>query len=102
MTQLVELASILRSKNAGPLYVTFDVMFDSKQSYERVKNSNVLNNTLVSKLYDVPGDEIDIVLYDIVNSLKITVPRKIISGGIGDDDVYGCQQQYALANVLIP
>lgn len=102
MTKLIDLASILRSKNAGPLYVTFDVMFDSNQSYERVKNSNVLNNKLVSDLYGVPVNEVDIVLYDIVNSLKITIPRKIISGGIGDDDVYGCQQQYAMANVLIP
>ncbi|MBQ5778012.1 MAG: DUF4387 family protein, partial [Oscillospiraceae bacterium] len=27
--KLIELTKILRSKNAGPLYITFDLMFDS-------------------------------------------------------------------------
>ena len=102
MKKLVELASILRSKNAGPLHVTFDVMFDSAQKYERVKKSNVLTGKAISDLYNVPEDEVDIVLYDIVNSLKITIPRRVISGSIGDDDVYGCQQQYRLSSMLIP
>lgn len=102
MTKLIDLTSILRSKNAGPLHVTFDVMFDSAQKYERVKNSNALKQETIAALYAVPIDDVEIVLYDIVNSLKITIPRKIVSGGIGDDDVYGCQQQYKLSNILIP
>ena len=102
MNKLVDIADVLRSKNAGPLNVTFDVMFGSKKAYERVKSSNVLTPELIANVYQVPANEVSIIMYDIVNSLKITIPRRIVSGGLGDDDVYGCQQQYALANVMIP
>lgn len=37
MPKLIDLATVLRSKNAGPLYVTFDLMFDKKETYERVR-----------------------------------------------------------------
>ncbi len=102
MTRLADLAAILRSKNAGPLSVTFDVMFAGKEAYERVKASGVLTPEKIGEVYGAKAEEVSIVMYDVVDSLKITIPRKIVSGGLGDDDVYGCQQQYALANLLIP
>jgi Domain of unknown function (DUF4387) len=43
MTKLAELASLVRSKNAGPLVLTFDVLFDDRDKYMRVKRSGVLN-----------------------------------------------------------
>lgn len=36
MEKLIDLAAILRSKNAGPLYYTFDVMFDSEEIFRKV------------------------------------------------------------------
>ena len=36
MTKLGELASLIRSKNAGPFELTFDVMFDNLERFERV------------------------------------------------------------------
>src|ERR1700674_4503712 len=40
--KLAELASLIRSKNAGPFILTFDIMFPDDESYLRVKNSGVL------------------------------------------------------------
>ncbi|MGI6697042.1 MAG: DUF4387 domain-containing protein [Clostridiales bacterium] len=102
MTKLIDLATILRSKNAGPLYVTFDVMFDNRNIYERVKESGVLTRELISEIYDVDAKDVSIIMYDIVTSLKITIPRKEISGSLLDTDVYGCQQHVPLSNVMIP
>lgn len=102
MNTLNEIASILRSKNAGPLNVTFDIMFACKADYLRVRDSGVITAELVSKLYGVAPERVDIIPYDIVNSMKITIPRKIISGDLADTDIYGCQQQYPLSQVLIP
>jgi hypothetical protein len=102
MTKLIDLATILRSKNAGPLYVTFDVMFDNRNLYERVKESGVLTRELISEIYDVDAKDVSIIMYDIVTSLKITIPRKEISGSLLDTDVYGCQQHVPLSNVMIP
>lgn len=102
MAKLIDLATVVRSKNAGPLYVTFDVMFPDKAAFERVKNSRVLTEKMISDLYNVDIKEVSIIMYDIVNSLKITIPRKEISGAPGDTDVYGCQQQVPLSGVEIP
>jgi hypothetical protein len=102
MSRLVDLATVVRSKNAGPLFVTFDVMFNSIDNYERVKKSGVLTQEIIAGLYNVETKDVNIIMYDIVTSLKITIPRKEISGALADDDVYGCQQQVLLTNILIP
>ena len=42
-TTLATLAKVIRSKNAGPFELTFDIMFDDVAKYERVKASGVIN-----------------------------------------------------------
>ena len=37
--RLAESASLIRSKNAGPFMLTFDVMFSTASAYEQVKRS---------------------------------------------------------------
>ena len=101
MAKLVELAKILRSKNAGPLYLTLDIMFDEKQAYERVKKSNKLTKQLISKLYHVDEEHVSIIDYPAAYSIKITVPRRVISGDVRDTDIYGAQQHAPLLDVEI-
>ena len=55
----------------------------------------------VAKAYHVPAEKIDIIVYSVVNSIKITFPRKTISGSLNDTDIYGCQQHVPLANIEI-
>lgn len=102
MKRLSELADVLRSKNAGPLNVTFDMMFRRRETYEKVRNSGVITRELISKIYNVPADRVVITPYDIVNSIKVTIPRKYVSGDIRDDDIYGSQQHMPLADIMIP
>ena len=102
MNNLLNLAKILRSKNAGPYYITFDIMFNNKDIYERVKNSNILTDKLISELYQIAEKDVSIIYYGIVNSIKITIKRKYASGDINDTDVYGAQQQALLEDIQIP
>ena len=97
--KLIDIAKILRSKNAGPLYITFDLMFSSKEKMLLVKNG--LTREAVGAAYGVSADKVDIITYDVVNSIKITMPRKYISGSVYDDDIYGCQQHVPLSNIEI-
>ena len=101
MPKLVELARVLRSKNAGPLYLTLDIMFDEQQAYERVNKSGALNKKLISRLYHTDEENISVTDYPAAWSIKITIPRKIISGSIGDTDIYGAQQHAPLLDVKI-
>ncbi len=102
MKRLSEYAKVLRSKNAGPLYLTFDIMFPDKETLEYINNTGVISAKLVAGLYGVAEDDVVITVYEIVNSIKITIPRKIVSGSIGDTDIYGCQQHMPLAGIMVP
>ena len=95
--KLFDLAKIIRSKNAGPLYITFDLMFDSRDNMNEVVRK--LRKEQISEAYNVPVGQIDIIPYDCVDSIKITFPRKHVSGSLEDDDVYGCQQHMPLAQI---
>ena len=99
MKKLIDYTKILRSKNAGPLYVTFDLMFDSSEKMDYVMKN--LTKKSVADAYGVLEEDISIIKYQVVNSIKITFPRKNISGSLLDDDIYGCQQHVALANIEI-
>lgn len=101
MTKLADIAEILRSKNAGPFYLTIDFLFSNKEKYGLVKGSNILNADKVSKLYQVHKDDVKIYYYDKANGIKITIPRKISSGSGEDTDVYGAQQHIHLMELEI-
>ena len=99
MKKLIDYTRILRSKNAGPLFITFDLIFyndeDMKYVYKNLKKEDI------AKAYDVDPEKIEIIPYEVVNSIKITFPRKNISGSILDNDIYGCQQHMPLANIEV-
>jgi len=94
---------VLRSKNAGPLFTTLDVLFADRGTFQRVLSSEVLTPDLVADLYGLEPSEVKIVFFDAANAVKVTFPRVgPTSGAPGDRDVYGAQQHVPLANVLIP
>jgi hypothetical protein len=55
----------------------------------------------VANAYAVDVNQIEIIAYDVVNSIKITFPRKNISGSLQDNDIYGCQQHLPLSNIEV-
>lgn len=102
MATLAELTSVLRSKNAGALLCTLDLIFEDAATYERVRDSGVVNESLIASLYSVSQNEVTIIPYDVAMAIKITVPRLVPSGGFGDTDIYGAQQHAPLLNIEIP
>jgi len=73
MDNLMDLASILRSKNAGPLNITFDIIFKDQETFCKVKNSGVINKKLISQLYKVDEEDVLILEYEVVKAIKITI-----------------------------
>ncbi len=97
MKKLIDYTKILRSKNAGPLFITFDLIFPSAEEMNYVAER--LKKEEIAKAYEVDVENIELISYQVVNSIKITFPRKNISGSLADDDIYGCQQHIPLANI---
>lgn len=97
MKKLIDYTKILRSKNAGPLYITFDLIFHNREDMQHAAQR--LTKAQIAEAYDVAEEKIDIIAYEVVNSIKITFPRKNISGSLEDTDIYGCQQHIPLSQI---
>ena len=99
--KLIDCTKMLRSKNAGPLWLTMDLGFENKSQMMKILESGVLRADTVAKLYGVPEELVKIIPYPVVNAIKITIPRIHPSGALEDSDIYGCQQHMLLANLEV-
>ena len=94
---LIDLASVIRSKNSGPYELTFDIIFKEFEMYEKVKEAQLFNPEMFAKLYHIPeSDLIGVIYFDPAKAVKITIVRPIPSGSLGETDVYGAQQHAPL------
>lgn len=103
MASLYELTEIIRSKNAGPYELTFDVMFKNHNVYQAARNSAVITRELIASLYELEVEEVRVLVwFDQALALKITIPRRIPAGSPGERDLYGAQQHVLLESIEIP
>jgi hypothetical protein len=99
---LGELATLVRSKNAGPFRFTLDVVFSDERIYREVKNSDTLTPAVIADLYKITLDDVITVRsFDAARAIKVTIRRAIPSGSPGDTDVYGAQQHAPLLSLEI-
>lgn len=87
---------MLRSKNAGPFFLTFDIIFHDHESYEKVVQSNILSKERIAKIYGCDAEQVQLFEYEKVSSIKVSIPRQYPSGDIYDTDVFGAQQHVPL------
>ena len=101
--RLVDLATTIRSKNAGIFNVTFDILFDEWDRYQLVRDANLFTPASVSELFNVSREQIvSIVAHDAGQGIKITLRRPRPSGNPGDPDILACQQHAPLYDVQVP
>jgi len=99
-TKLTDITDVVRSKNAGPYELTFDLMFKSDEWYQRVADAKVIDTALVCDLYRIPPEDVlGIVEFAPAKAIKITIRRPISSGALGETDVYGAQQHAPLLDL---
>ena len=98
---LADLATVIRSKNAGPLTISFDLMFPDAAAYARAAGSDRLSAESLAATFDRPAAQIKVTHYAAALAIKIAMPRTVVSGSPGDRDVYGAQQHLPLLGVKI-
>lgn len=100
---LRDLASTIRSKNAGVDHITFDVIFRDRANFERVRDAAVLTPETIAALYRIPRARItDFVVFEPANAIKFTIRRERPSGSPGEHDVFGAQQYAPLFGIEVP
>lgn len=103
MTALTELAKAIRSKNAGPDKITFDVILKDRAAFDRVRRSGVLSRASVCALYGIDDARLsDHVEFAPANAIKFTMYRLVPSGSLGDPDIFGSQQYGPLLEIDVP
>ena len=101
--ELRNLAKTIRSKNAGVDHITFDIILRDRMTFERVRDSGVLNVQSVAQLFGVEPDRVShFSTFEPANALKFTIRRLRSSGSPGESDVFGSQQYAPLFYVEIP
>ncbi len=91
---LEELCAVLRSKNAGPMLITLDMIFKDRSVYEVVKESRLITQELVADAYRIPPEDVVVVEYiDNLGAVKATYKRRYPAGSPGDTDCFGMNQE---------
>ncbi len=102
MAKLWQVTKLIRSKNAGPFELTFDVIFKDRATYEKVRAARVINAQWFARTYQLKPDVVSIINYDAASAIKITIPRPAISGDVDDTDIFGGQQYGPLVDLDVP
>lgn len=101
--KLGNLAGIVRSKNAGPYRLTFDVLFDLEENYEAVSKSGAFTAEAVARAYGIdPKGVSSFFEIPFARAFKVTMFRPHPQCSEGEADVYGAQQHVPLMNMSIP
>ena len=94
---LKDIASVIRSKNAGPYELTLDVLLQSDEMFEKLRAADVINKKSIAALYGIPEEDVlSIVYFPNARAIKATLVRPLPSGAMGERDVYGAQQHAPL------
>jgi hypothetical protein len=100
--RLAEIATVIRSKNAGPFVVTFDILFEDAAALERVGATGDLTVETVARAYQVSPNAIrDFAYYPFASAVKFSMMRPTASGSRFDTDVYGAQQYAPLLDLMV-
>lgn len=100
--QLIDVAEVIRSKNAGPYELTFDIIFKEWDMFEAFCKAKVINEQLIANLYNIDLTQvINIIEFKPAKAIKATIERPIASGDLGETDVYGAQQHAPLMKLLV-
>ena len=103
MTALRELAKVVRSKNAGPYEITFDVLFTDEATFARVRDSGVLTPERLAALYRTSVDQVRVcTFFAPALAFKLTLVRPGAQGGAGERDTFGAQQHAPLLDLEVP
>lgn len=100
---LSDLAHVVRSKNAGPYEITFDVLFAAPDVYRHVRDHGDLTPERMAEAFRVA--EADVVycgFFEPALAFKLTLLRHGDQGGFGERDTFGAQQHGPLLELRVP
>ncbi len=85
----------IRSKNAGPYWLTIDIFCGDTHVYQQMMQE--LSKELIASIYQVPLDTLKRFEIPSLNVIKFSFPRNTVQGARLDRDMHGAQMSVLLA-----
>ena len=99
MPKVNEVCRHVRSKNAGPFWITLDLSFRDQAAFDRYAHSPHLQPEAIGALYGVEAGLVKRFPVPGLLVLKISYPRRQPQGGAVERDMHGGQQYVRLMDV---
>ncbi len=87
MTRLGDVVAKIRSKNAGPFWLTVDIFCDDPDSFARVAKG--LDTASVAAAFATAAEEVRRFEIASLKVVKFSLPRPVIQGILADRDMHG-------------
>lgn len=99
---LQDVAIEIRSKNAGPFWVTMELFLRDAAAYAIAADPAFLDEEVIGRLYGVPADGVRMFRLPALNVVKISFPRPVAQGSLRDRDIHAGQHHVPLAVLPLP
>lgn len=99
MTKIVDACRYVRSKNAGPFWITVDLFFRDRAHFDRYARSPALTCAALAPIFGARPDAIRRFEVADLLVLKFSYPRDVPQGGVIERDMHGGQQYVDLLDV---
>lgn len=100
--RLRDIASVIRSKNAGPFYITVDVILPDIEACKKVIESQMISRDNIARIYGMEAGNIEVITHEESNSIKLSMVRPQAAASFNDTDIYGTQQHIPILDLEIP
>jgi hypothetical protein len=99
MTTVADVATKVRSKNAGPFWLTIDIFCGSAEAYAQIVQG--ISTDRVAAVFN--ADTATLKRFDIadLNVVKFSLPRPQIQGSLHDRDMHGAGWAPLLAELSL-
>ena len=99
MKTLSKITKNIRSKNAGPFWVTVDLFFKNKNSFFYACNN--ISNEKISNILKIKKKQLKRFEIENLKVIKFSFPRKNIQGSRLDRDMHGASFAILFEQLLI-
>lgn len=99
MADLRSVVTKVRSKNAGPFWLTIDIFCGSENAFETVVHG--LSTEQVAEAFGIDADEIKRFEIPSLNVVKFSLPRPAVQGSATDRDMHGASWSALVGEIEI-
>jgi len=99
MATVGEICSYVRSKNAGPFWVTFDLFFDNAGDFQRYARHPAIGPKTFERLFGANPDQVKSFPVESLNMVKISCVRPTPSGSRVERDLHSGQMFVRLLDI---